>query len=259
MPKTLAVLYCFPRSGATLLNQCLLCARKNVVLSEVNPAGSVIEPEIQAADWFGLITSQVARQLKHKIYHEKIRAIHSKCKATDRKLCVRDWPGINFLPHVSPWVPVPSMVLEQRLYLQGAGFGLREAVLLRRSEAVFNSLRDHIPKMNRLTAKVFAKGYLAYLEQTKDLPRFYLEELTRHGAKVLPEICSILGLDFDIGFEKKFYRVRTLTGNITLPRAPASAHWKSIHNITGTRSPSADKSKASAIFNKLDTLAGYKT
>jgi hypothetical protein len=258
MPKTLAVLYCFPRSGGTLLNQCLLCARNNVVLSEVNPAGSVIEPEIQAANWFGLITSQMARQLGRKIYHEKIKAIHSKCEATRQKLCVRDWPGVNFLPHVSPWIPAPSMVLEQKIYLQGAGFDLREAVLLRRSESIFHSIRAHIPKMGQLPIKAFAEGYLAYLEQTKGMTRFYLEELTRNRTKVVHKICYLLNLDFDAGFEKKFYQVQTVSGNTTLPHLPASAHWKSIHNTTGIHSSSRDNPKAVALFNKLDALAGYK-
>jgi hypothetical protein len=258
MPKTLAVLYCFPRSGGTLLNQCLLCAKNNVVLSEINPAGSVIEPEIQAADWFELITSHTARQLKYKIYQEKICTIHSKCEATGRKLCVRDWSGINFLPNVSSWAPAPSLALEQRIYLQEAGFELREVVLLRRSKAVFHSIRIHIPKMQQLSAKAFAEGYRAYLEQTKDMARFYLEELTQPRAKIVQKICSALSLDFDAGFEKRFYRVQTATGNITLPNLPASAHWKSIHKEIKTQSPLLmDSQKTVAIFDELDALAGY--
>jgi hypothetical protein len=142
--------------------------------------------------------------------------------------------------------------------LQGAGFDLREAVLLRRSEAIFNSIRAHIPAMARIPAKAFAKGYLAYLEQTKHMARFYLEELTRHRAKVVRQICSVLNLDFDAGFEKQFYRIQTVTGNTTLPQVPASAHWKTIRNTTGIQSPSTANPGTVAIFHQLDALAGYK-
>ena len=50
-----SVYYCFARSGGTLINRCLGCIPGNLVLSEVNPMGSIATVESQATRlaWFG--------------------------------------------------------------------------------------------------------------------------------------------------------------------------------------------------------------
>ncbi len=261
MPESISIIYCFPRSGGTLLNQCLLCAPANVVLSEVNPAGSVLEPEEQAAAWFKVLTPPQAANLKYAAYLEKISVIHRQTLRAERRLCIRDWTGLNFLPHTTTWVSKPSLQLEQRLYLQQAGYQLREIALLRRSRAVYDSIRQNIPEYHDLLLPVFAQAYRAYLGHIVGVDRFRLEELTEDRQKAVRAICGLLQLEFAADFETRFHLVTTVTGNTTLLRRPESASWTSIRSQAkspGTNQLLAD-TPSRELFEELDNLAGYET
>lgn len=261
MPDSLSIIYCFPRSGGTLLNQCLLCSPANVLLSEVNPAGSVLEPEEQAAAWFQLLTPAQAAALKDAGYLEKISVILRQTRAAGRRLCLRDWTGLNFLPHTTPWVGEPSLQLEQRLYLRQAGYPLREVALLRRSRAVYDSLRQNIPEYRDLPLPVFARAYRAYLGQIAGVDRFFLEELTRDRQTAVRAICDRLGLEFAADFESRFHLVTSVTGNTTLLRRPESASWTSIrsHAKSPATPPPPTDAPSRELFAGLDNLAGYAT
>lgn len=250
MAKTISVIYCFPRSGGTLLNQCLLCHSRNVVLSEVNPAGSVVEPDIQAAEWFGILKPREAEALHYRTYLDKLAVISDQAARAGRSLCVRDWPAVNFLTSISAGSGVPSELLEQRIYLREAGYQLREVALVRRSEAVFNSIRKHIPELRSFSIKAFARAYRAYLEQIATVKKYHLEDLVKNQQSIVSNICSDLGLAYAPDFIKRFYRIKHVTGNTTLPKPADSARWTTIR---------AAESKASAnrTFQELDLLAGY--
>lgn len=260
MSKSLAVFYCFPRSGGTLLNQCLLCSPANVVLSEVNPAWSVIEPEKQAADWFGLLEAADCTRLAAASYLEKIEAIRERAEAAGRSLCIRDWPGINFLPPVSTWPARPSLQLEQRLYLQKAGYQLKEIALLRRSQAVYESIQAHIMELQEMTVTGFATAYALYLEQITDVKKFYLETLIRQKTEAIRAISTALGLAYAEDFQDRFHLITSVTGNNTLLKRPASAQWTSIRaNDTQPAMPPPLSREHRALFDHLDHLAGYET
>lgn len=261
MPDSLSIIYCFPRSGGTLLNQCLLCSPANVVLSEVNPAGSVLEPEEQAAAWFEVLTPAQAVGLKYAGYLEKISVIHRQTRAAGRRLCLRDWTGLNFLPHTTAWVGEPSLQLEQRLYLRQAGYQLHEVALLRRSRAVYDSIRQNIPEYHDLPLTVFARAYRAYLGHLAGVDRFFLEELTRDRQTAVRVICARLQLEFAADFESRFHLITHVTGNTTLLRRPESASWTSIrpHAKASVASPLPADSTDRQLFEELDYLAGYET
>ncbi len=259
MPPPISVLYCFPRSGGTLLSQCLLCAPATVVLSEVNPAASFLPVEQQASAWFGLITAKEAAALEARTYLEKVTFLARRCAKKKRRLCVRDWVAINFVPGLTPLAPEASGVLEQRLFLRDAGFEVTEAVLLRRSEQVFRSMRRHIPGFQSYPLREFAQHYRGYLRAVADIPRFQLEELTAKPADTLRRICAALRLDFPPRFQSQFHRQEHVTGNNTLPLKPASASATRIESLptptTGVKSSPRER----ALFASLDALAGYAT
>jgi len=256
MSDSIAVFYCFPRSGGTLLNQCLLCAPGTVVLSEINPSSSVIPIEQQAAEWFQLLNPTEAADLANRTYLEKISRVYDRTNAAQKSLCVRDWCGINFLAHISPWLGVPSQVLEQRLYLQHGGYELREIALVRRSAAVYRSLHENIPELAALTVEEFGAAYRSYLRQLSSVKKYQLEHLTSASSAVLKSICADLKMPFPSGFETRFHTITTVTGNNTLPTPPASARWTAIQGTskTGNQQPSAEHLE---IFEGLDQLAGY--
>ncbi len=259
MKNSLAVIYCFPRSGGTLLNQCLLCAPENVVLSEVNPAGSVIAPEKQAEEWFKLLSPDEASAIKGAPYLERIGCVARKAAETGRILCLRDWTGINFLDGVSPWLGQPSGQLEQRVYLRLAGCTLSEIALLRRSRSVFESIRANVPELSALTVERFAAGYHAYLAQiaANNITCHRLEEFTSDQHRVLQSICAELGLKYASDFAARFHLIKSVTGNTTLPRPPASASWQAIHNLGHPPEVTHCEPSAKKVFEELDRLAGY--
>ena len=259
MPRTLSVFYCFPRSGGTLLSQCLLCAQSTVVLSEVNPAGSFLAVERQAQEWFKLITAKEAAKLEAKTYLEKIALVAQRCESQKRRLCIRDWSAVNFIPGLSPQAPAASRVLEQRLFLQEAGYAIREVVFLRRSREIFHSVRQHLPGFGGYTLAKFADHYGTYLRAVADCPKFQLEEFRRDAPATLRALCQALGLDFPQKFETGFHRQENVTGNNTLKIKPASA---ALSRITAGQPAAPVRREAvrdREIFATLDALAGYAT
>ena len=249
-----SVYYCFPRSGGTLLNQCLLCHPHNMVLSEINPAGSVHSPLEQASQWFGMPAPREQSQLGDSAYIDAIKRIGDFAGSTQRKLVIRDWTGINFLPHLTPWNGAASEQVEQRLYLRRAGFELRECLFLRRSEATYRSLVRSIPECAKLSASEFARIYRAYLAQTHDMTRFNLEAFSQSPAAQLARICEVLDIAMPApGFEQEFAQQHKVTGNTGLSTSPGSARWKSI--VSQAAEPTT---KSSPLFAELDAIAGYE-
>jgi hypothetical protein len=205
MNCAIAVFYCFPRSGGTLLNQCLLCHPTNMVLAEVNPAGCVTEPEKQATEWAGVLAPTEAAALRFAPYLEKID------------------------------------------------------LLLRRSRAVFASIRRYLPQLQDLTLETFSSAYHAFLGQTSGLPRYQLEELVRAPQSTIAAITRELGLEFAPDFADRFHQVVQVTGNNTLQRLPASARWTSIQSADprSAGDSALDGAPEQDAFNELDHLAGY--
>ena len=260
MPKLISVFYCYPRSGGTLLNQCLLCAKSTVVLSEVNPASSFLSIEKQAHEWFGLISAREMAALAPKTYLEKVALVEQRCRRQRRRLCVRDWVAVNFIPKLSPLAPTASGVLEQRLFLQESGYELKEAAFLRRSRDIFVSLQKYMPGFQNYSVRDFAIHYREYLEAIGDCPKFHLEEFTCNPEASLRQICHALSLEFPKRFKEEFHSKQSVTGNNTLQTKPASA---AASRIKASRAPApwhrAEPARVQALFASLDTLAGYTT
>lgn len=258
MSPTLAVLYCFPRSGGTLLNQCLLCHPGNAVLSEVNPAGSVIEPEIQARDWMQLLSPTETKEAGGLTYVEKINLISGKAQTAGLVLCLRDWSGINFLTGISPFAGRPSGHLEQRIYLRNEGYALRELALVRRTLPLYQSLKKHVPELAGMQRDDFIRCYRAYLNSIQKIRIIHLEEFTLRQEVSMRAICQHLGLGFAEDFPEKFHTNTHVTGNTTLPTPPESAGWKNIRSLPESPAAGSRSKPVDPKFAELDHLAGYQ-
>ncbi len=255
MPPPLPVIYCFPRSGGTLLSQCLLCAESTVVLSEVNPAASVIAVERQAQEWFGLVTPREASALAAKPYLEKISLLARRCARRKRQLCVRDWVAINFLP---PTHPAGASAQRRPLskVVPAAG-GLRTArdCLVAAQRDIFDSLRQRMPGFQRYTVPNFARHYGAYLAAIAEVPKFHLEDFTRKRRRRCGPIYA-LGLEFPARFEQQFHAQQHVTGNNILQTKPPSA---ALTRIAANRPRTAPRpAAAQATVVALDRLAGTR-
>src|SRR5437763_195444 len=110
--SVMPVVYSFARSGGTLANQLLGVHPDCLVLSEVNPAASVKSVAAQAADWLGLAAAP--KELSALPYREQVRTLAQRALVAGKRLVIRDWVTVNFLPGTSAQT-VPSGELEQAL------------------------------------------------------------------------------------------------------------------------------------------------
>lgn len=229
-------------------------------MSEVNPARSVIPPGEQATKWFGLFSDAEGTDLVNRTYVDQIKEIAAQTAKTSRNLVIRDWVGINYLQGISDWVPLPSNVLEQRIYLSHAGFKLREVRMLRRSAAVYQSLVQNIEGCARLSVDEFAKIYTQFLQHTAHAQTLHFEAFTRSPKQQLAHLCKLLDVDEPERFEDRFYLETRVTGNTTIGTNPKSAKWKSIHTerqLPEQANAHPDASSQSMAFRELDRIAGY--
>ncbi len=186
------VFYSFARSGGTLVNQLLGAHQDCAVRSEVNPAASFKPIAEQARDWLSLIEADEAEDFPLLPYAEQVRILHRRAGERDKSLIIRDWVTANFLPDCAGALTWPSGELEQRLYLENAGFG---------------------------------EAYLACARAATSLPRVHLEALRARPRATLLAILRRFSLDesaADVLLET-FHTFRNCTGNTALVASNESA------------------------------------
>jgi len=253
----LRVFFCFARSGGTLLNRCLGCSEDNVVLSEVNPAGAFKPIIEQAEEWFGLITPDEREALARLPYDELVARLDERCVAQGRRLIVRDWTTVNFLPGTTQ-CGEPSGVLEQLVYLSERFSEVRGIVFTRKAAAVFDSVMSNIPTLSGLTEEAFAEAYLGYARAVTGWPRFQLESFTCDPSGEFRRICDLL----DAGFVKEFYERQAdflrCTGDNTLVRRTGAEPKTGIRSVQRTPGREIVSTKARAKLREADALFGYE-
>ncbi len=222
--SAMPVVYSFARSGGTLVNQLLGVHRDCLVLSEVNPAASVMPVAEQAAEWLGLASQAEVGTLASRPYREQIRTVGERAARAGKTLVVRDWVTVNFLAGTSAHV-VPSGELEQALYLGGIGYAAKPVVVARRSRAVYDSIRRSFPHLRHLELEIFAPAYLRYARAVSGFPVGRLEELRARPEAGLRDVLGALGLDSSDarGLLERFGDFRNCTGNTTLKSPVASS------------------------------------
>ncbi len=252
-PSTLGVIYCFARSGGTLLNQCLGCHPTNAVLSEINPAGSYFDALWQAEHWLGLLNKGNKNAIEPLPYDGQVAALARLSTKAGRRLIVRDWTALNFLIDVMKGIE-PSGVLEQEHYLARTGLGLRRVVLSRRAESVFHSLRARIPQFLKLDAETFGQAYLAYAQAVCNYPVVHLTDFTSDPKPRMRRICDLLDAAYEDDFPDKFSEYSFCTGNTTLAVETFSSTQREIAQVLPP-----DGAPSHPLFEEADKLLGYDT
>jgi len=92
-------LFCFARSGGTMLNRCLSNIDELVVLSEVHPINDVVDRGTlsvsiawQAQKWYGI-------NIKSTGYVDQIYELKNWCDNHGKYLVIRDWSYIDYAAH----------------------------------------------------------------------------------------------------------------------------------------------------------------
>jgi len=249
------VLYAFARSGGTLVNQILGVAGTCIVLSEINPSAFNESLSEQVSAWFALVSDDEIGQFSRLPYHKKIRHLHDAASLQEKRLVIRDWPTINFLPGAAEYFTMPSRLLEQEIYLKRAGFEQTPLVVTRRGDCVYDSIKENFPHLVALSIETFAKAYLAYAQAVSEFPKVRLESLRRKPKETVQEILKAFNLDEDPDYLlNNFFKYKKCTGNITLKVENKSARAESV--LDDNTAPRKKYSYVSAL-SEADGLLGY--
>jgi hypothetical protein len=183
---TVSFIYCYARSGGTLLNRCLNNLSDLVVLSEVHPiydTAAGISPAMsiawQAREWYGI-------ELASRDYLSQVCELHEWCTARGKHLVIRDWTFIDFTPNgfnaLNPAKTSTSYaLLRDVLEVKAIGF-IRDAI------DVGLSIQANFAD--------FSSAYLDYacylVEHEVELFRY--EDFCHNSVATLARICTALGL-----------------------------------------------------------------
>lgn len=243
------VMVCFARSGGTVLNQCLGCLPGVVVLSEVNRLGggagvgpvSCQTVQDQAWAWYGIRLAQPS-------FAEGIWELDRVCESSSRRLVVRDWTYVEFMPTVEN-KGRPSGRLATLDDLEQRG-----------SVVPFAFVRDAIDvwiSRGCPPTDAFFDGYLRYVQALvqRRVPIFKYERFCLDPDGVMRRLCGQCGLDYSDAYRKhqSFTRVN---GNVQLGTEsrgiqqgqirPLARRW-----ISPERVRSVNRSKAMIQANRL--------
>jgi hypothetical protein len=253
------ILFSFARSGGTLVNQLLGTHPDCLILSEVNPAASVVAVAAQASDWMALIGPGEIEQFEALSYSQQVARLDELARSKNKMLVVRDWVTVNYLLGAGGHEIVPSGILEQSFYLTHAGYSLRPLVVTRKAAAVYQSLRQNFPQLAGLSAEDFASSYLAYAHAVSTFPRVSLEALQTAPRETLLRILQTLALStghVDNQLET-FANFQRCTGNNTLGKPAATTHSRRIVPVSCKPAAGTDFAEIPA-FAEADRLMGYE-
>jgi hypothetical protein len=257
--RTIPVFHSFARSGGTLVNQLLGVHPQCLVLSEVNPAASFKPVAEQAVEWLGLVESHEAGEFARLPYHRQIASLDKRAEKRKKRLVVRDWVTVNFLPGAAREHTIPSGELEQELYLERAGLRPMPVVVARRSAAVYRSITRHFSHLQDLELEVFEKSYLEYARAVAGFPRIHLETLRARPAEAVAEILRRFELDASRpeALLANFHEFRNCTGNTTLQAQSGSAIARQVLPPDASAPDEAALSERHPALAEADRLMGY--
>lgn len=205
------LMLCFARTGGTLLNQILGSLPNVVILSEVNPLGggwgregiaSLTTPRAQALGWYGI-------ELKTSDFGQSLKELSRVCKSQFRRLIVRDWSFVNFMPYENNDYNPPLRLLtllEIKKHCSVRPFALvRDAV-------------DIWLSRNIEPADIFFYYYLKYVRAIKSLNCriFKYEDLCEDPESFVKDLCQYLKIDFSERY-KDFAAFHTVNGDVQRP------------------------------------------
>jgi hypothetical protein len=230
-----------------------------LILSEVNPAGSVVGITRQAEDWLGLVEEVELDQFQMLPYSKQVVLLHERAKLKGKVLIIRDWVTANYLKWVSGFSVEPSFILEQPVYLAHAGYLMRPLVITRKASDVYRSIRRSFIQFKNLSEEDFLLSYLTYARAVSSFPRVSLEALQSNPDETLKYIFRSLGLSTD-SIDKQleaFADFHQCTGNNTLIIPSATSRLRNITPVVGD-SFSTNASVNVAAFAEVDVLLGYE-
>ena len=191
-----------------------------VLLSETNPRSAALysgymNPVVQVRKWFPELASSISTFDEYELgyprrFGELLECLYSAAEKLGLNLVVRDYNYADFIGVPFVW-PVPN---DSSLDLAAAGrFFVSPIVLVRYPADQLASLRSHRAIRANLTAEHYLNSYFAFLKAMKGAPIFRYEDIVTSPEVYFPQICSHLGLRWDLNALERFASVDKITGN----------------------------------------------
>ena len=253
------IIYAYPRSGGTLVNRCLGSMPDNLILSEINPLGSVVSVPQQAQQWLNLLGEEELDSFNHQPYGQQILLLAKKAKESKQHLIIRDWVAANFIHNPSKEnILTPSFFLEQTLYLTHYGLTPSSVAIARRAADVYESITRTFPYL-QLDVQSFGEGYVTYAEAVKDYAIFHYETLCQDPQSQIRLICETLDINYDADFIHKFYEFDRCTGDNDLKKSSRGGQIKEIKLFPSPlESQSYIEAQNDENCRRADQLLGYE-
>gem|GEM_PF-1720830 len=214
MKPDISIIYVLARSGGTLVSRCLACMQDNVLLSEIHPRCAYFHPLTQAYDWFQLISREELNTYVHqrKIpYIDSIKLVSNRCRERGLNLIIRDWTHVDYIPGRYPVQPAYKLSQYEVL---GEHFNVHHLAVVRDPVDTFLSLsRLKNYRGGWLSLQEYLAGYRRFAEIAAETGYVQYEEFCDKPKDVMHHICSILNIDFDGQFLKKYASYKNITGD----------------------------------------------
>lgn len=213
--------------GGTILARVIAALPDVVLLSETNPRSSALYNGymnliVQVRNWSPALASSISAFDEHELgypprYGELLECLHSEAEKLGLNLVIRDFNYVDFIGIPFVW-PVPN---DSSLDLAVAGhFCLSPIVVVRHPADQLASLRSHRAIHANLNAEHYLNSYFAFLTAMKGAPRFRYEDIVANPQAYFPQICSHLGLRWDLNALESFASIDNITGNPEGSREP---------------------------------------
>lgn len=178
-------IFCYARSGGTLLNRFLSNVQDLVVLSEAHPVNfnrpnaGMMSIKEQAREWYGI-------DIISENYLDAIDEISVWCEENKKSLVLRDWPYIDFAKSNLNNFNPPRLPLNYKLL--SLKYDLSAVAFIRDGIDVFLSSKHELNQ--------FAQEYVDYVRYLKRLDvKFYkYEDFCNDYLSTYRNMAQVLGL-----------------------------------------------------------------
>ena len=217
-----------------------------------------MNPVVQVRKWSPELAIRISTFDEHELgyplrFGEFLECLYSAAEKLSLDLVVRDFNYVDFIGIPFVW-PVPN---ESSLDLAVAG---RFCVSPhRRGPSPCRPTRESAltssDTCNTLTAEHYLKSYFTFLSAMNGAPRFRYEDIVTDPQVYFPQICSHLGLRWDLNALERFASIDKITGNpegskesvIREPRKPTPPCWPMKSCVGSGPTPSSSSRWATAV------------
>jgi hypothetical protein len=213
------VLHNMARSGGTIISKCLGCMNNIVLLSEIHPLGThMFNPLVQARDWFNLLSDSDIKEAEARgetAFDKAIAQINRKCIEINKSLIIRDWGHLDFTGVPYNENPTYRMLTAEILKQE---FHVKNFSIIRHPIDQWLSLRKLDVIHDKLELNDFLKGYLCFARCCQETGFIKYEDFVSSPEAGMMLLCSELDVSYDSSFMEKWWKYKTITGDVVSSR-----------------------------------------